>query len=135
MGFTGNQDINCFGIMAGIIIIVVSFFGGLMLLLSEDNLGAAQVIFYMMVTPAIGAIIGVAIMLYSMRRSFSGIGIFSKQLPTTERTIEKSYIHEPPSFCAGCGAGLSSESIEWVGPLSIKRPYCGVIHPTVKRKV
>jgi len=110
--FTGIQDTNCFGIMIGIIVIIVSFFGGLILLLSVDNLGAAQVIFYMMVMPAIGAIIGVAIMLYSMRSSFSGIGIFSKQLPTTERTIEKRYIHEPPSFCAGCGAGLSSESIE-----------------------
>ena len=135
MGFTGNQDINCFGIIAGITIIVVSFFGGLMLLLSADNLGAAQVIFYMMVIPAIGAIIGVAIMLYSMKSSFPGLGVFSKQFPTTERTIEKSYIHEPPSFCASCGAGLSSESIDWVGPLSVKCPYCGAVHPTVKRKV
>ncbi len=103
-----------------------------------DDLSAGSILFYMMVIPIVSGLIGAGIILYGMsdelsRGRFAFLGMTGGR--ATEAPKEKSFIHEPPRFCKDCGASLSSEDIEWVGPLSVKCPYCGATHATEKREV
>ncbi len=77
-------------------------------------------------------------MMYGMKDSMPtpGFGFFGAMAQRNlDAPKEKSFVHEPPRFCTDCGASLSSEEIEWVGPLSVKCPYCGATHATEKREV
>ena len=40
-----------------------------------------------------------------------------------ERTKEK-VIYQVPAVCPSCGASISQEEVDWVGPLQAKCPYC-----------
>jgi len=42
---------------------------------------------------------------------------------TPPREKRKS-IYQVPSVCPSCGAAISTESVDWVGPLEAQCPYC-----------
>ncbi len=122
----------------GMIVMVGGFFGGFMQFFWMDDMNIGSILFYMMVIPMMSALIGAGIIIYGMKDSISagGFGLF-RMMGSRSRNPpkEKSYIHEPPRVCSECGATLSSEEIDWVGPLSVKCPYCGATHATEKREV
>ncbi|MHA1943217.1 MAG: hypothetical protein ACW96M_02365 [Candidatus Thorarchaeota archaeon] len=122
----------------GMIVMIGGFFGGFMQIFWMDNWEVENILFYMMVVPMMSFLIGAGIMIYGMKDSMSrgGFGLFGMMgARAREAPKEKSFIHEPPSFCKECGASLSSEEIDWVGPLSVRCPYCGATHATEKREV
>jgi hypothetical protein len=122
----------------GMIVMIGGFFGGFMQFFWIDTNNVGTILLYVMVVPMVSFLVGAGIMLYGMKDSLPtrGFGLFGMMGASTNDTpSEKSYIHEPPRFCSDCGATLSSEQIEWVGPLSVKCPYCGATHATEKREV
>ncbi|MHA2396480.1 MAG: hypothetical protein ACXAC0_07240 [Candidatus Thorarchaeota archaeon] len=122
----------------GMIVMVGGFFGGFMQFFWIDTSDIGTILFYVMVVPMMSFLIGAGIMMYGMKDSITrgGFGLFGMMgARATETPKEKSFVHEPPRFCNDCGASLSSEEIEWVGPLSVKCPYCGATHATEKREV
>ena len=122
----------------GMIVMVGGFFGGFLQFFWIDTNNVGTILFYVMVVPMLSFCIGAGIMMYGMKDSLPtrGFGIFGAMAPRNlDAPKEKSYVHEPPRFCTDCGASLSSEEIEWVGPLSVKCPYCGATHATEKREV
>ncbi len=119
----------------GIGIIVITFFLGFFLMMSQLMSGESSVImilFYMMVFPLIGILIGMPLIMKGS--GGARLGLFGFAARSAE-PAEVAYVHVPPNFCNGCGASLSSESVEWAGPLTVKCPYCGATQETVKRKV
>jgi hypothetical protein len=122
----------------GMIVMVGGFFGGFMQFFWMDDMNTGTILLYMMVVPMISFLIGAGIIMYGMKDSMSigGFGLFGMTgTRAAETPKEKSFVHEPPRFCNDCGASLSSEEIEWVGPLSVKCPYCGATHATEKREI
>ncbi len=113
------------------------FFGGFMQFFWVDTHDVGTILFYVLVVPMISFILGFAIIMYGMKDSIKAqrMGMFGMLSASASPSREKSYVHEPPSFCSGCGASLSAEIIEWVGPLTVKCPYCGATHRTEKREV
>jgi hypothetical protein len=51
----------------------------------------------------------------------------------SEREESQSYVYEVPSKYANYKACLNSEIIDWVGPLTIKCPYCGSTQKAEKK--
>jgi len=102
-----------------------------------DTHDVGTILFYVLVVPMISFVLGFAIMMYGMKDSIKAnrIGMFGMMAPRSDAPKERSFIYEPPAFCKSCGASLSAESIEWVGPLTVKCPYCGATHATEKREV
>jgi hypothetical protein len=122
----------------GMIVMIGGFFGGFMQLFWMDTHETGTILFYVIVIPMVSFFVGAGIMLYGMKDDMQAgrFGLFGMMgTRNTEAPREKSFIHEPPRFCKECGASLSSEEIEWVGPLSVKCPYCGATHATEKREV
>ena len=125
------------GMMCGIAIIVLGGISGLILFIS--NAGGASFpfsLFYLLGIPFIAVMIGVTLILRSI--PFPGGSIFARRTGRpveTRPSAEKSFIHETPRTCSSCGAGINAEIVEWVGPLSIKCPYCGATLNTVRREV
>lgn len=121
----------------GMIVMVGGFFGGFMQFFWMDNFDVGTILFYVMVVPMISFLLGAGIIVYGMKDSMQAnrFGLFGMMSTRRAESKERSYIHEPPRFCKGCGASLSAESIEWVGPLTVKCPYCGATHATEKREV
>ncbi|MFW9807218.1 MAG: hypothetical protein ACFFFK_10870 [Candidatus Thorarchaeota archaeon] len=39
-------------------------------------------------------------------------------------TVDRRIIYQVPSECPECGASLSNEEVDWVGPLQAKCPFC-----------
>ncbi len=117
---------------------VGGFFGGFMQFFWLEDFNLGTIMLYMVVVPMLSVCIGAGIIMYGMKDSMpmQRIGFFGSM---TQRNYdapkEKTYIHEPPRFCTDCGAALSAEGIEWVGPLTVKCPYCGATHATEKREV
>ncbi len=140
---TGQTDEpNVMGMCAGIAVIIVFFFGGFISLFMFDvfNLGVGMILFFLMGIPMIGCLIGFAI-IYKTNGSrgligsaFRPVGLF-RPAYSQERTVEKNFVHEPPTFCSSCGGNITAEDVEWVGPLSVKCPYCGATLPTTKREI
>ena len=128
---------RCVFMTVGLLITVVGFFGGFMQFFWMDTHDVGTILFYVLVIPMVSAVIGIAIMLYGLKDQIqpTGYGMFRPIGATSGTHKERSFIHEPPRFCKDCGANLSAESIEWVGPLTVKCPYCGATHPTEKREV
>ncbi|TFG96288.1 hypothetical protein E4H12_11385 [Candidatus Thorarchaeota archaeon] len=128
---------RCGFMIVGLIVMVGGFFGGFMQFFRAGDLDVGTILFYVMVVPMISFLVGAGIIVYGMKDSIPqpGMGLFTSASPRRTETRERSYVHEPPSFCKDCGASLSAESIEWVGPLTVKCPYCGASHPTEKREV
>ncbi len=122
----------------GMIVMIGGFFGGFFQIFWMDNMEVGTILFYVIVVPMMSFLIGAGIIFYGMKdsigsRGFGLFGMMGSRVPAAPK--EKSFIHEPPRFCSECGATLSSEEIEWVGPLSVKCPYCGATHATEKREV
>jgi len=128
---------KCTFMIIGIIVIIGGFFGGFMQFFWMDDLDISMILFYVLVIPMISFLVGAGIIIYGMKDSMkaSRLGLFGSISTRRAESKERTYIHEPPRFCNDCGASLSAESIEWVGPLSIKCPYCGATHATEKREV
>jgi hypothetical protein len=122
----------------GMIVMVGGFFGGFMGFFWLDDPDVGTILFYMMVIPMMSFLIGTGIIMYGMKDTMrrTRFGLFGMMTDASNDTPkEKTYIHEPPRFCTDCGAALSAEGIEWVGPLTVKCPYCGATHATEKREV
>ena len=120
------------------IVMIGGFFGGFMQFFWMDDFNIGTILLYVMVIPMLSFCIGAGIMMYGMKDTIRprGFGLFGAMATRDiDAPKEKSFIHEPPRFCSDCGATLSSEDIEWVGPLSVKCPYCGATHATEKREV
>lgn len=102
-----------------------------------DTYDVGTILFYVLVVPMISALVGIGVILYGMRKSVGQMGLIrfvpNRQMTAVSR--EKSYVYEPPRFCSDCGAAITSEGIEWVGPLSVKCPYCGATLSTEKREI
>jgi hypothetical protein len=128
---------SCATTIIGLIIIVVGFFGGFTQFFWADTYDVGTILFYVLVVPMVSALIGMGVILYGIRKSVGQGGLF-RFVPNRQMTAisrEKSYVYEPPRFCKDCGAALTSEGIEWVGPLSVKCPYCGATQSTEKREI
>ena len=133
-----EKKTNMTGVMVGVLVTVATFFGGFMLFFTQDisQMGIFQILLFVMFIPFVGAIIGVTIMIRSMNIDiFGGVGTFNARMGSGERVVEKSYVHEPPPFCSSCGGKLASEDVDWIGPLTVKCPYCGATLQTEKREV
>jgi predicted RNA-binding Zn-ribbon protein involved in translation (DUF1610 family) len=46
---------------------------------------------------------------------------------------QKSVYRTPP-ICPSCGADINTETVDWVGPLQAKCPYCGATVDADERK-
>ena len=121
--------------VVGMIVMIGGFFGGFMQFFWMDIRDVGSILFYVMVVPMVSFLVGAGIMVYGMKDDMQSgrFGLFGMGARAAPK--EKSYIYEPPRFCSECRAPLSSEEIEWVGPLSVKCPYCGATHATEKREV
>ncbi len=132
-----SKSINLTGMMCGITVIVLGGITGLILLVSDvGGDSTALTLFYILGIPGIACMIGVTLILRAI--PFPGGSLFSRtrgQPMDIEMSGEKIFIHEPPETCSSCGAGISTETVEWVGPLRIKCPYCGATLNTVRREV
>ena len=128
---------RCAFMTIGIIVMIGGFFGGFMQFFWVDTHDVGTILFYVLVVPMVSFVLGFAIMMYGMKDSIKAnrIGLFRMMASTSDAPKERSFIHEPPQYCKDCGASLSAETIEWVGPLTVKCPYCGATHPTEKREV
>jgi hypothetical protein len=133
----GSSGKRCATMIIGMIIIVGGFFGGFMQFFWMDTYDVGTILFYVLVIPMISALIGIGVILYGVRSSLGKVGTFGLAAGPrySSASKEKSYVYEPPRFCTDCGAALTSEGIEWVGPLTIKCPYCGATHATEKREI
>ncbi|MFW9958279.1 MAG: hypothetical protein ACFFCT_09410 [Candidatus Odinarchaeota archaeon] len=128
---------SCITTIIGLIIIVGGFFGGFMQFFWADTLDVGTILFYVLVVPMISALIGIGVILYGLRKSV-GQNAMIRFVPNRQITAvskEKSYVYQPPSFCSSCGAAITSEGIEWVGPLTVKCPYCGATQSAEKREI
>ncbi|RDE15250.1 MAG: hypothetical protein C4K48_04185 [Candidatus Thorarchaeota archaeon] len=123
--------------VVGMIVIVGGFFGGFMQFFWTDTHDVGTILLYVLVVPMVSALVGTGIILYGIRDSLGHFGLAglaaARQVGNVAK--EKSYVHEPPRFCKDCGATLTAREVEWVGPLTVKCPYCGATHPTEKREV
>ncbi|TFG31162.1 hypothetical protein EU527_13085 [Candidatus Thorarchaeota archaeon] len=117
----------------GMIVMVGGFFGGFMQFFWMDTRDVGTILFFVLFVPMISFLIGAGIIIYGMRDSIPAFGMLGTHRASSIR--EKSFVHEPPRFCKDCGASLNAKELEWVGPLTIKCPYCGATHPTEKREV
>jgi len=128
---------RCGFMIVGLIVMIGGFFGGFMQFFRAGDLDVGTILFYVMVVPMISFLLGAGIIVYGMKDSISTqrMGLFGFASTRTSESRERSYVHEPPTFCKDCGASLSAEAIEWVGPLTVKCPYCSATHPTEKREV
>lgn len=128
------------GLMAaGILIIVIGFFGSFFSIFWLDEWNIGSILLRMMLIPFASFIIGVFVIVYATgglakagrRSGLFGMGMFQPD----DVPREKSYIHEPPDVCPNCKAAISSEEVEWVGPLTARCPYCGASLKTQKREI
>jgi DNA-directed RNA polymerase subunit RPC12/RpoP len=133
----GSSGKRCATTISGMIIIVVGFFGGFMQFFWMDTYDVGTILFYVLVVPMVSALIGIGVILYGIRDSVGNAGLIGLTANRQAAAMlkEKSYVYEPPRFCSDCGAAITSEGIEWVGPLSVKCPYCGATLSTEKREV
>jgi hypothetical protein len=133
----GSSGKRCATMIIGMIIIVGGFFGGFMQFFWADTFDVGTILFYVLVIPMISALVGIGVILYGIRDQMGTVRSFG--LATNPRLTaaskERSFVYEPPRFCSSCGAALTSEGIEWVGPLTVKCPYCGATQATEKREV
>ncbi|MFW9918791.1 MAG: hypothetical protein ACFFED_04280 [Candidatus Thorarchaeota archaeon] len=128
-----DNEGNPVGMMAGICIMMLSFFGGFLFMIDNiDNLGVGGILFFLMVVPMLGFFIGFVVIYKTNKNIFPTTGMFR---PTRSTSHEVSYVYEPPEKCPNCKGILSAETIEWVGPLTAKCPYCGSSVKTEKRRV
>ena len=120
----------------GMIVIIGGFFGGFMQFFWIDTHNVGTILFFVLFVPMISFCVGAGIIIYGVRDSipaFGTMGAFGARHYTT--TQEKSYVIEPPQYCKECGASLDPEEVQWVGPLTVKCPYCGATYPAEKREV
>jgi hypothetical protein len=78
---------------------------------------------------------GAGAMAISRRRddmyTYSG-DAFSTPVTTHSRDRERE-LYQVPSRCPSCGASISTEDVDWVGPLQARCPYCGDTMDAEKR--
>jgi Na+(H+)/acetate symporter ActP len=126
-------------LFGGIIVIVIFFFGGFFSIFWVDDWNVGSILFRMMVLPMVGFLIGSAMIVYATQggagtRRRMGIGLFGMMRPT-ESSKEKTYVHDIPDKCPNCQGQISNETVDWVGPLTARCPYCGSSIKTEKREV
>jgi predicted RNA-binding Zn-ribbon protein involved in translation (DUF1610 family) len=122
-------------LLAGISIILITFFAGFFLMmqaLESGNFSVAMILFDVLGIPLIGLLIGMPILISSCIRPG-----FKPSMPVVQDKIaaEASYVYEPPTVCTSCGGKITSMNVEWVGPLTVKCPYCGSSLQAVKRRL
>jgi len=130
-----DTESNCGGVMAGVLIIMAFGVAGFMLMINAvttTDAGAGTILFYILVIPGIGCAIGIPLIVRSGMRGATTLQTRTRP-PVTP--VERSFVHVPPSFCSSCGGSINSEHVDWVGPLSVKCPYCGATLATEKREV
>lgn len=123
---------RCTFMMIGIIVMVGGFFGGFMQFFWIDTHDVGTILFFVLFVPMISFLVGAGIIMYGMKDSMPAFGMFGARSSSVR---EKTFIYEPPRFCKDCGASLNPEEVQWVGPLTVKCPYCGATHHTEKREV
>jgi predicted RNA-binding Zn-ribbon protein involved in translation (DUF1610 family) len=130
-----NGEDTCTGAMIGILIIIAFSVAGFMLMINAvttSDVGAGTILFYILVIPGIGCAIGIPILIRSTMR---GTATLQSRMRVQTSTVERSFVHVPPPFCSSCGGKINSEHVDWVGPLSVKCPYCGATLATEKREI
>lgn len=138
-----SQGNPCLFTILGMFIIVGGSLGGFLLFFQQDifDLGVGQILLYMLGIPMVSMLLGAGVILYGNRHRIRAANAMTRSLwsgtplaaPAPAR--ERSYVHQPPRFCPECGAGLTAERIEWVGPLTVKCPYCNATVATEKHEV
>ncbi len=130
----------CFGVS----LIVITFLVGMILMVDSIMSGSFDlglILFYSLGLPMLGFLIAIPVLCTGVR---SGIGAasvrtvpfrYSPPATQSQPVAEASYVYEPPTVCPDCGGKLTSSNIEWVGPLTVKCPYCGSSVEAVKRRV
>jgi hypothetical protein len=130
----------CFGVS----LIVITFLVGMILMVDSIVSGyfdVGLILFYSLGLPMIGILIAIPVMCTGVRRGIGAAPVGTVPLryspPATQGqpVAEASYVYEPPTICPDCGGKLTSSNIDWVGPLTVKCPYCGSSVPAVKRRV
>ena len=57
---------------------------------------------------------------------------FSTPVSSRSRDGERA-LYQVPSSCPSCGASISTEEVDWVGPLQARCPYCGATMDAEKK--
>ncbi len=85
---------------------------------------------------ALGVIILIALLTGKVPTPGSLEGAMPSGTTTSQWTTtpsRESVVYTPPTTCPNCGAPLSVEQVEWVGPLQIMCPSCGHTVDAVKK--
>lgn len=130
----------CFGVS----LIVITFLVGMIMMVNSIMSGAFDVgliLFYTLGLPMLGCLVAMPFITSGVRSGLKAspartIPLRSFPTATQSETVAgATYVYEPPTVCPDCGGKLTSSNIEWVGPLTVKCPYCGSSIPAVKRQV
>jgi hypothetical protein len=54
----------------------------------------------------------------------TSFGIDPLEIARSQEGTKDKVIYQVPPVCPGCGASISQEEVDWVGPLQAKCPYC-----------
>ena len=102
-----------------------------------DDWNVGSILFRMMVLPFVGFIIGAAMIIHATGGfgERTSMGFFGMVKPVDGTSREKSFVHDLPDKCPNCKAQISSETVDWVGPLTARCPYCGASIKTEKREL
>lgn len=127
---------NMTAIMCGVGIIVAAALGSFIAMFSFDvfQMSIGMILLFVMGIPFIGIILGVIVMIKFGNIPF-GLAAPIARARVQSESPQKSYVHEPPPKCPSCNASLSMDTVEWIGPLTLRCPYCGASISTVKKEV
>jgi hypothetical protein len=131
-------------ICIGVGIIVGTFLLGMIMMIGAIRTGTFDVVMILVYTlglPMLGLLMAMPLLCTGVRQGITPSSVGTVQVryvppPTQSQPVAAaSYVYEPPTVCPDCGGKLTSSNIEWVGPLTVKCPYCGSSVPAVKRQV
>ena len=117
---------RCAFMTVGLIVMIGGFFGGFMQFFWMDTHDVGTILFYVMVVPMISFLVGSAILVYGMKDTMSSnrMGLFGSIAVRTSESRERTYVHEPPSFCKDCGKIIPETNITCImcGAIQVKLP-------------
>lgn len=131
-------------ICLGTSIIVITFIVGMIMMVNSImslTFDFGLIMFYTLGLPLIGCLIAIPILCTGVqsdvRASQAGTTPIRSYPPATQSQpfSAASYVYEPPTTCPDCKGRLTSTNVDWVGPLTLKCPYCGSTIQAVKRLV
>lgn len=135
---------NMARICIGVAIIVGTFLLGMIGMINAITSGTFDVVLILVYTlgvPFLGFLFAIPFLCTGVREGITtppGGTVSVRYVPPSTQSqpaAGATYVYEPPTVCPSCRGKLTSSNVDWVGPLTIKCPYCGSSVPAVKRQV